>query len=305
MSRLISAKRISSLTALVAGALWVVSAGAEPQSEMSGEADGWVPSLSVSSGAIGQTRDGTIASATRGSFEGDAFGLFPYVGLSTELATPILGDLAGKPRLFLRGDVALSFDAEQRLVEEGDPGAVKVPVVDPDGDGPAPPREDLPLGALQGMGSATTAEVEPWVFSAGVGVALTFQLRGRSVRVKPSLEYRTERTTYKALISNGESIAGSGVCPCRTASLSAEKKSTYHGIGPGLELEMDAVRVDPFVLTVFISGQAYRILSERNTRIDVQGAYDDGFPLSAEASATRDAWSYRGGIGLRFRWLPE
>jgi hypothetical protein len=303
MSRIMHSRGIRSAVALVVGCVSVASVAAEQRPDS--EANQWIPAVSVFSGVIGQTSDGTGDSSARGFFEGEAFGLFPYVGLGTELTTPVLGDVAGQPRLFFRGDVALSFDAEQRLVEEGDPGAVKIPVVDPDGPGPQPPREDLPLGAISGLGSATTAEVEPWVFSAGVGIAFSIQVQERSVRVKPSLEYRTERTKYTALISDAESLAGTDVCPCRTAELSAGKRETYHGIGPGLEIEMDAVRTGPIMLTVFISGQAYRILGDRTTHIGVAGTYDDGTPLGAEATATRDAWSYRGGIGLRFRWLPE
>lgn len=291
---------------LLVGCVWVRPIAAEQGTDETREAGRWVPALSASSGAsVVPQRDATVDSTARGRFAGDARSVFPYVGLSAELMTPALAASAGRPRLFLHGDAALSFDSEQNIVQDGVPGALEIPVLDPDGPGPAPPRVDIPLGAIRGVGSATQAEVEPWVFSAGVGIAFSLEARGRTLRFKPSLEYRHEQTKLTTLVSAAESIADTGVCPCRTGELSARKQESYHGIGPGLEVELDAARTGPFMLTVFISGQAYRTLSDRTIRLHAEGSFDDGKPLAVESTVTRDPWSFRGGVGLRFRWLPE
>ena len=114
MSRIVHSRRIPSAAALIVGCVSVASVAAAQR--LDSEANPWIPAVSVFSGAVGQTSDGTVDSAARGFFEDDAFGLYPFVGLGTELATPALGDVAGQPRLFFRGDIALSFDSEQRLV---------------------------------------------------------------------------------------------------------------------------------------------------------------------------------------------
>ena len=46
----------------------------------------------------------------------------------------------------------------------------------------------------------------------------------------------------------------------------AETK-TYHGVGPGLELEVDTVRTGPFMMSLFLAGKAYRVLGDREVVI--------------------------------------
>jgi hypothetical protein len=99
-----------------------------------------------------------------------------------------------------------------------------------------------------------------------------------------------------------------------TIELASEDTLTTYGIGPGLELEMDAARAGPFVLSVFLGGQAYRMLGDRDVNLMDSAMVDvpdqnPNTPATQEVSAKWDfhkhAWSYRGGLGLRFRWLPE
>ena len=81
-------------------------------------------------------------------------------------------------------------------------------------------------------------------------------------------------------------------------------KKTYHGIGPGLEVELDTARAGPFMLTIFLSGQAYKILGDRV--VSFTGSFSDVYrDETADWRFEKAAWSYRAGVGLRFRWLPE
>ena len=49
---------------------------------------------------------------------------------------------------------------------------------------------------MEGIGSETTAEVQPMVIAAGAGIAFSFDLFGRRVRIKPSAEYLREEIDF-------------------------------------------------------------------------------------------------------------
>jgi hypothetical protein len=82
--------------------------------------------------------------------------------------------------------------------------------------------------------------------------------------------------------------------------LSGASSKTFHGVGPGLELELDTRRAGPFLLAVFVSGQAYRWLGDREI------SFSDSNELGETATWNYEqhAWAYRGGVGMRFRFLP-
>ena len=78
---------------------------------------------------------------------------------------------------------------------------------------------------------------------------------------------------------------------------------TQDGLGPGLELEIDAGRMGHMGFSVFIGGQAYRLLGSRDTRFT--GSFTDATSTeTATFSVEIDPWLVRGGVGLRVRWLP-
>jgi len=69
---------------------------------------------------------------------------------------------------------------------------------------------------------------------------------------------------------------------------------------------MDTARAGPFMLTVFLSGKAYKMLG--NLGMDLTGSVateEFGTVTTADWSFEKDPWSYRAHVGLRFRWLPE
>ena len=146
-------------------------------------------------------------------------------------------------------------------------------------------------------------------FNAGLGTALEFAVGERTLRLRPSVEYRFDELGYRLRLSDAESLVLDGNCPCGIAQLSTREQQSFHLLGPGLELEMDAARAGPLMLTLFASFRGYRVLSERKERLRLSGVYTPSIPgaepLTAEAKFDREPWTFQGGVGLRFRWLPE
>ena len=82
--------------------------------------------------------------------------------------------------------------------------------------------------------------------------------------------------------------------------LNGSGSKTFHGVGPGLEIEMDTRRAGPFLLALFVSGQAYKILGDREISFSASNEYGE----TADWTYENHSWVYRGGVGLRFRFLP-
>jgi hypothetical protein len=249
--------------------------------------------------------------------EGSNLFLSPVVGLSTELMTPGVQGLPGRPRLFFHGDASLAFSLARSFGREGVPDGAEFP----------PPQVSRIFSEVEvkGVGSITEAEVRPLVLSGGTGVAFTLDAWERRLRIKPSFEYLREeidvrgrvtrafrQDTGRRRVSATQPLIPNAFIP--PISLESEDRLTSYGIGPGLEVEMDAARAGPFMLSLFVSGQAYRMLGNRDVELEDTQLVEvpDGNPttpasqeVSAEWSFHPHAWSYRGGLGLRFRWAPE
>jgi len=242
--------------------------------------------------------------------------LAALVGLSTELMTPGIQDVPGRPRLFLHNDANLAFSQVHSVGREGVPtGAEFPPVTD----------TIFPIEAeVNGIGSVTNAEVKTLMVSGGLGVAFTLDAWERRLRIKPSFEYMREKIEVtgkltRAFRQDTGRAGGAGVPDIPSAYLpSIQLESTddlvVYGIGPGLELEMDAARAGPLMLSVFVGGQAYRMLGNRDLQLEdtqlIQVPDDNpNTPAEQDVDAQwnfhKHAWSYRGGLGVRFRWLPE
>jgi hypothetical protein len=237
--------------------------------------------------------------------------LTPVVGFSTELMTPGLQQAPGRPRLFFHGDASLAFSLTRSFGREGVPEGVEFP------------SSDLfPEVEVKGVGSITEAELKTLLISGGAGVAFTLDVWERRLRIKPSFEYLREEIEVTGRVirafrqDTGRSVGGVLIPGVYLPPIELESNDTLtsYGIGPGLELEMDAARAGPFMLSLFVSGQAYRMLGDRDVEIDDTQtvAVPDENPatpasqdVSAQWSFHPHAWSYRGGLGVRFRWAPE
>lgn len=324
-----------------------VSVGAEPPDESTR----WVPSIGVRSGMLGQDASADVTSSTiryqrtirtrvqnprppppfiervtrqtifqqiRPSASGDDLLMTPFVGGTLELMTPGLQMLPGRPRLFVRGDTQAAFGIERHIARERAPGNL------PPGD-PLVQDANFVEDGVPGIGSETTAEVQPLAISAGAGIAFSFDLFGRRLRIKPSAEYLREEIDFTGSVVSAQlydtgiqefrNTNGTVIIPLRPSlfipvTLRGSDSKTFQGFGAGLELEMDTVRAGPFVISLFAGAQGVKLMGDREVEFSstVQLRNTALLPnpqnVSASWSFEKDPWSYSGGIGVRFRFLP-
>jgi len=229
---------------------------------------------------------------------GDDLMVTPFVAGSLELMTPGLTSVPGRPRLFVHGDAAVSFAFTRDIAKEGVPDAFEVS-----------PNVTHPNEAtILGQGSNLTAEVKPLLISAGAGVAFTVDAWERRLRIKPSVEYLREEIEVTAVVHRAvqtrlDPVPTTEEFPdgFRLIELSGGKQRFFHGIGPGLEIEADAGRAGPLMLTVYIAGQAYAFLGD--LEMEISDTNEDG--ETAMWRFEKNRWGFRSGVGLRFRWVPE
>jgi hypothetical protein len=288
------------------------------------ETERWVPSVAVFGGIIGQTASGDVISGLvmgdqlpplnllcktplgtpdinciRPPAAGEDTLLAATVGGSVELMTPRLFGAAGRPRLFAHTDFAAAFGFESTIAGEGAPGEFGLVAA-------AGTITNLSEGSVTGQGSRTLAEIQPFVLSAGLGVAFTLEFGHRRIRIKPSVEYMRETLDISGIVNRAVKIdnpapPAEGLDNFRLISLTSSTTEIYHGVGPGLEFEADAVRAGPFVLSLFVAGQAYSIFGKR----DIELSDTNEFGETAEWRFQKEKWGWGARAGLRFRWLPE
>jgi hypothetical protein len=223
----------------------------------------------------------------------------PMVGGSLELMTPRLVDGFLRPRLFAHGDLAYAFSFERNLAGQESPGEF------------APPEHfgqtnlDIEELSVQGQGSRTRLQVRPLVLSAGAGVALGFDLFGRRFRVKPSFEYLHYELDLIGVVHRAVKVADPAMINSledfRLISLTRIEQEEYDGVGPGLELEADTVQLGPFLASVYINGRAYHLFGDLETTFSAANEFGETVSWTFDP----DPWVWRGGVGIRFRWVPE
>jgi hypothetical protein len=267
----------------------------------------WIPSGSLFSMGAPQKGEARASSDASPNLDGDSV-LFPWlVGGSLELASPVVADVPGRPRIFVHSDIAYAFATEDPVVTEGDPGAPPEVVGNPPS-----------VEAIENVGSEVRVEPEPLVLSAGLGAVFQFERWDRTFRIRPSLEWMYSRDRMKSVLGGGEietpaNPRSPNICgPCRTVFIEAQTEKGFHSLGPGLEVETDAGRLGDFLVSVYASGRAYRILGDRKAELTASGAWEtsNGEPTTRpdtvfRTSYRREPWHYRFGFGLRVSWLPE
>ena len=226
--------------------------------------------------------------------------IVPVVGASFGLMSPsLLGDRLLRPRLFVHGDVSSGFSYERNLAGTGSPGRFAVP------SDSNPAENNLEELSVKGQGSRTRMQVDRWLFSGGVGVAFSGEIFQRRFRIKPSVEYLREKVEYIGVVHRAvKRIRPSGINDLnrfRLIALSDSTERSYDGVGPGLELEVDAARLGPFVSSVFLFGRGYYLFGD----FDIQMSATNEFGESATWTAELDRWAWRSGVGFRIRWSPE
>jgi hypothetical protein len=331
--------------------------GAAGEPEAKDETERWVPAFAVFSGALVQGADGaawndgfeymhtdrkvrvrnhtiegepkkvkeryevvteTIRQSKIWDEVGEDLMVGPVVGGSAEIMTPGLQSVPGRPRFFLHGDVAGYFGPDRVVAKSGDPDPDAIVL-------PTAPKSFAEF--VKGQGISTQVEVDPVLWSAGAGVAFTFDAWGRRFRVRPSFEWFREEVEVSGVVSNvyqtdsGRNYTAqpdphpdnSGTIyfddlpridpEFFVVAMEGSEEKAYHGIGPGLELEMDAARAGPVMLTLFVSGKAYKMLGDLEVEFSEETA-DEWGTHTAAWSFEKNPWSYQGNVGVRFRWLP-
>ena len=263
----------------------------------------------------------------RPSDSGSSILFAPFVGGQLELMTPGLSQIRGRPRGFVQVGFDVSFGAIYNTALEGDPGDMGAECTWKDLDLKCYTRLSILQGAILGQGSETSLQIKSPIFTAGLGVAFTSELWGRRVRFKPSFQWMRQevemsgRTNIPVMTSSGAS-AGCPVEPpflgtCNSYQmiyLQADKTLVWNGIGPGIEIEIDTVRAGPAVISLALYASAYYLLGDKDVTITASQTIDPigdavppqgSQPVSSTYTYEQKDWSFRGGVALRFRFLPE
>jgi hypothetical protein len=270
----------------------------------------WIPSASFFTLGMVQQRTAQMSADVRVkqgdpllNRDGQTFGLPWSVGGTLDVASPVLLDVPGKPRLFAHGDVGYAYGLEEPVVTRGDPGSQPF----------LPPGSTSPV-AIENVGAAIRAETKPLIFSGGIGGVFSFDAFERGIRVRPTLEWSYQRDTMKNYLGAGEAEgAGSSCAPCRTLFIKTQTEKGFHSLGPGMEVEADVGRAGQFLVGFYSSFRAYYIVGDRTANLKSKGSWfrtDNGQP-SVRADTTfvtryeREPWHYRFGAGIRILWSPE
>ncbi len=244
----------------------------------------------------------------------------PFVGGNFEIMTPEIHSATGV-RFYASAELIPTFSQSRDLGKERDPGELR---------SPQQPGSDIPFDpeTALGQGTKVSAEFDTLVFGAAVGVALPFTFMDWELRLKPHfawMRYRLEAEglAVKAVCTGLRDFdierPGSNLgvkCPNDNSLLSPlsideERSNSFHGIGPGLDLEVDTGRFGPLGSSLFIGGRLFRTLGDRDisfggsssiTYNDENGA-EVTDTLSAEFNTEVKRWMYRAHIGFRVHWL--
>jgi hypothetical protein len=300
------------LTVALPGSATAQAGGEEARDER----ERWVPAVSLFGGFLTQKQSGSVTSgdilgprydvqnqSTEAKIRPDADGetalVAPVIGGSLELMTPRFFQAVASPRAFAHVDLAAAFSTDLSLAVDQKPEQMRVPPL-------AGSVNNIPEAAIAGQGSRTISRLQPFVLSAGIGVAFSVELWERRIRIKPSFEYLREEIEVSGLVNRAVKLVpiappDEGLDSFRLITLSGSQKQAYHGIGPGLEVEVDAARAGPFMLTVYLAGQGYNFLGDRSVDFEDTNEYGE----TAAWSFEKEAWGWSMDVGLRFRWLPE
>jgi hypothetical protein len=246
------------------------------------------------------SRNGTLCSNSQTlvapSSQGGDTDVVPLVNAALELATPSLLDSFLYPRLFAHADVALAFGFERTLSGERKPDDF---IIDP----LPPSRQERSEGEIGGQGSRAIVQRREIMAGGGAGIAFTTSIFDRKIRIKPSAEYLYQEVDLIASVRRAVALAD----PARTLNdfrlidLHTSSKEALHGIGGGLELELDAGQMGPIMVSVFILGRAYHFTGNLNHTLRQTNEFGE----SATWRFELDPWAYRAGVGARFKFLPE
>ena len=274
-----------------------------------GPGHGWQPGVSLFVGGLPEPREASATSDALGAQDDEKLGLPWTVGAALEVASPLIVEGPVPMRLFVHAGGGAVFDPEDPVTSTGDPGS--------------PPIESPTLPApesIENVGAAVRVQAKPWQLSGGIGAVFEIVRFGRTIHLRPSLEWTYRRDTIRTILGGGENEDPNPpppnfLCnPCRTLFIDAQREKGYHSLGIGLAAELDGPRREDFELRFFASFAALRILGDRDAALATTATWirSDGQPTTRVPAQTtfdtlydRDPWHYRFGVGVRLVWHPR
>jgi hypothetical protein len=315
----------------------VVLSGVAPsygQSGHGGELNRWVPSFGIELGIQGHTgkgnlngteitgprvinppfQRGDLGTATTETFASREEILSLLIGGNLEIMSPAVLNIPTHPRFFFDLNVSAVLTREVGLAVDADPGPLSLV----EGRSAQFPAGE---GSIIGRGSLISVQPQGPAVHIGFGVALTFDFGPNRIRVKPSVVYTRLRQDIVALTNrpirlneaNGPSepqMPGGPFLdlfdPANFRFILARERhdEIYHGAGFALELEYETGnRIGPLDLTLFIKGHASHLFGDLRTKFAVA---NPDFPDEIIFyKFSQDRWTYRGSLGVRFRFVPR
>ncbi|MDP6979259.1 MAG: hypothetical protein QF570_11760 [Myxococcota bacterium] len=291
--------------------------------EATDELDRWVPSLTTGLGMLMQDISGDIGSTdllgpfdhtsevinpisvVRPPTSGEDLTLTPLFCAGLEFMTPGLRaipfapeiEVPGAPRLFVHGEVIPAFGLTYRTAKEGDPSPNRI------GAPYFPPNNLISERVVFGQGSVIESQVQQWSYAAGAGIAMTLDVFGRRFRLKPSFEWMTEKVQMTGEARRAVAVIAEPrvVTDFRYEVFKAAKTKRFHGLGVGLEFELDTRRAGPFLLSVFGNARGYRFMGSGKIRAKASNIHGEEVTYQIK----RDRYGYRATTGIRLRLAVE
>jgi hypothetical protein len=292
--------------------LWLLVASTasatDPKPDDRDDFDRWIPSLALTVGFTTHEAQGTVESTEfipafgtifpvelRASNDSQQHMTTTDVGGTIELQTPQILPYKWSPRLFIGGEILHVSSQKRPIARERNPSEIG------DGGGSDPFPED----AILGQGSLTEADLKNVMYGATAGISIPIQIGDWRVSIKPSARYVKRKYEFNGVVLNA-SRSGflSNQPPTSTVELYGRSSLDVHAVGPGLEIEIDAVRIGSLAGSVFVSGGAYKVLSDRTTKFSGEARNSlDTRDNTATWTAEIDPWFYRANAGFRVKWL--
>jgi hypothetical protein len=298
---------------IVLHALWLIAASpgsaADQPSNTRDDFDRWIPSIALTMGFTTQEHKGSVDSseqvATFLGIRDRPLGERIYndsekslnamlIGGTIELQTPSLLPRKWGPRIFIGGEILNVSSQKRTIAREGNPSELHG----------GPPSANFPDEAILGQGSATTSDADNVLYGANIGVSIPFEIADWRVSVKPQARYLNQKIYFSGSVLDAERFGIPGADPTREVEIYGDDSLDVHALGPGLEIEVNAVRMGSIAASVFVSGGAYNVLSDRKTAFStsVRDNLDTG-DFRGDWTAEIDSWIYRANVGFRVSWL--
>lgn len=228
------------------------------------------------------------------------------IGGNFEVMSPRLVEGFGHPRIFLDVSVFATQTSEVRLARDANPGEMSLP--------PTSEGRRIGEGAIVGRGSQVSIQHKDPQVHSGIGVAFTHHFETATVRIKPSFTYSripvsVTTATRRAFVqqrppSDPSPYEIDDPNDYRLLILDDSRDEVYHGAGGAVEIEYETgERIGPFDITIYLKGAFTRLWGDLTTEITGTNPDYPGEQIFYKYS--QDRWVYRGGTGIRFRFVGD